>query len=275
MSRHPAKTALPADAAKGRGTHSHPSRAQYLVQKCLYGSGLALVFVTGLEGCASEPPPAAPVEAPVSTPAPAPTGNRAPRAISARVQPDNAHTLDDLRVRAEAVDPDGDIVTWQYQWYRNGEKLLGEIGEAFPASKTQHGDKLEVEVIPFDGRVQGAVFKSGSVTIQNSTPRLENEPPPGASLDGFRLSVRDDDDDPITFRLEGQPPGMTIDADGTLRWKNSSAEKPGEYAVSITVADGQGGTVTIKFALNIQQVSRPASAPAAPAPPAPASSPAP
>ena len=219
----------------------------------------------GLMACSKEPPPPTPVPAKLDvTPTPAPSGNRAPRAISARIVPENARTDQDLKVVAEAVDADSDMVTWQYQWYLNGEKLLGAIGETFPSSKTQHGDKLEVEVIPFDGRVQGTVFKSGPVTIQNTPPVLLNEPPPDASLDGFKLQVQDADDDPITFRLEGQPPSMSLDPDGTLRWPKSSAEQPGEYKLSITASDGHDGFITIKLALTISQTSRPATAPASP-----------
>lgn len=223
----------------------------------------APMLSVGLSACSRATPPPTPVSArPDATPTPGPTGNRAPRAISARIQPENARTDQELRVTAEAVDADSDMVTWQYQWYLNGEKLLGAIGETFPASKTQHGDRLEVEVIPFDGRVQGAILKSGVVTIQNTPPVLLNEPPPDAALDGFKLQVQDADDDPITFRLEGQPPGMSIDPDGTFRWPKSGIEQPGDYQVSITASDGHDGTIAMKLSLSISQTVRPAKAPA-------------
>src|SRR5919108_3891546 len=52
-----------------------------------------------------------------------------------------------LRAVAQAKDPDGDEVSFRYQWKRNGEKITGAVGEVLDwQDDFKKGDKISVEV---------------------------------------------------------------------------------------------------------------------------------
>lgn len=217
---------------------------------------ILLVLVAGalaFSGCSREKPAkvealATPTAAVDKTPVP---GNKLPAVGRIRITPETPKTLDDLRVEVSADDKDGQAITYQYQWYLNDEKLMGEIGDSFPASKTSHGDRLAVEVTPFDGKEQGKPKRSPEVTVRNTPPELKSQLSAGVSLDGFRFEVTDVDNDPITFQISGNPPNMTLSPEGVLRWKPSPTDKAGEYEVTVVASDGQGGNVTVKFPIRV------------------------
>lgn len=222
--------------------------------RCVILGGLLL----GTTACKKEEP-AAPVQ--VSTPTPVPvkadSANRAPVVTAVILGPEAPKTNDTLEVKAEANDADGDAVTYQYQWYLNGERLLGEIGQSYPESKTNHGDRLAVEVIPFDGKTQGAPQRSAELVIKNSAPELVSTLTAGSALDGFKFDVTDADNDPITFSLEGAPPRMSIGPDGVLHWKPDPSDKAGDYDVKVVASDGQGASVSVRFPIHMTAAVNP------------------
>lgn len=209
---------------------------------------VAIPVLLSLGACQKEAPPPPPPEAtPTAVPVKAGESNRPPMVTQLVLTPEIAKTNDSLQISATGSDPDGDSVTFQYQWFYNGERLLGEIGQSFPESKTNHGDRIAVEVTPFDGKVLGTPQRTAEVVIKNTAPTLDNQLTAGSGLDGFKFQVSDADNDPITFRLEGAPPNMSLSADGVLHFKPSPTDKAGEYNVKVVAEDGQGADVSISF----------------------------
>ena len=80
-------------------------------------------------------------------------------------------TTDDLVVQilTEAVDPDGDAVSYQYRWSQDGTLRPELSGAVVPAAETARGEVWEVEVIASDGVADAAGVRS-SATVQNSAP---------------------------------------------------------------------------------------------------------
>jgi hypothetical protein len=86
-------------------------------------------------------------------------------------------------VATEAVDPDGQLILWSYQWSIQGEdgamiEIIGGTGEALTGANFDRGDVVSCAATPTDGVSPGdPVDSKNLVTITNSLPSLE-----GASL---------------------------------------------------------------------------------------------
>lgn len=190
--------------------------------------------------------------APASSFAPQP--NHPPRIVSAKIFPEVPVGNSAFRVEVEAEDPDGDRITYAYQWVKGkeGERsaevsdIEGETGPTLSQAKITRGDLVAVKVTPSDWYGSGDTFQTQFMKIVNFPPRIVSTPPEGPSQEqSYRYQVEavDPDGDPLLFSLaEGAPPGMSIDSKtGLVTWAVSGG-KVGSYSYTITVEDGQGGT---------------------------------
>jgi hypothetical protein len=74
----------------------------------------------------------------------------------------------------------------------------------------------------------------------------------------YQVTAKDPDGDPLTYRLDRFPKGMTIDgSSGLIRWEPEKGQMftgRNEVVVSVTVDDGDGGTDTQEFTLIINEL---------------------
>ena len=83
-------------------------------------------------------------------------------------------------VGSEAVDPDGDPVTYAITWARNGSEYGGPTlsqqfsGDTVPAAQTQDGDRWKCSVVASDGVLTApvAVTERAVFEVQNPTSLL-------------------------------------------------------------------------------------------------------
>jgi hypothetical protein len=87
------------------------------------------------------------------------------------ITPDTPLTTDDLvcTIITQSTDPDGDTVSYSYQWYKDGQIQPGLISNSVPAVSTVKGETWRCVVIPKDGTVEGPSDED-QVTIRNSPP---------------------------------------------------------------------------------------------------------
>lgn len=157
---------------------------------------------------------------------------------------------DTLSVAAETSDRDGDEVTVQYEWTRNGEPA-GE-GKTFEGLM-KRGDKIMVMLTPFDGETKGR-----TVSLTNET---RNMPPVitehknfsfGGNIWRYQVKASDPDGDPLTYSLNEGPKAMTIDPDtGLITWKVPD-NFTGAAMFTFTVKDGQGGEASYAAKVTIK-----------------------
>jgi len=76
-------------------------------------------------------------------------------------------------ITEESVDPDGDIVSYTYSWYRDMEPVEGLTENRVPAAETMRGQTWQVVVTPTDSLSDGLTGQS-TVVIQNSAPSVED-----------------------------------------------------------------------------------------------------
>lgn len=173
--------------------------------------------------------------------------NGSPGSPTVAIVPESPYTADDLvaTITADAVDPDGDPVTYRYEWYLNNVVDGSLTTDTVPESLTAKGQIWKVRVYASDGIGEGPAAQD-QVTVQNSLP----------VVDGVTLSP-----DPAT---DGQAltatPGTYSDADGdavTLRYRwyvngtnlgpNSNSLTPSNFVrgdevwVTLTGSDGTEG----------------------------------
>jgi hypothetical protein len=159
------------------------------------------------------------------------------------VTPDFPLTTDDLTctVVVPSIDPDGDTVTYTYEWYKNDVLQPAYTTNTLPASATTVGDVWKCVVTP-----HGSDGPPGwdEVTIQNSPPVLAYIGPKSvnelATL-SFTATATDPDVPPqtLTFSLgAGAPPGASITSGGAFSWTPTEAQGPSSYVIRIIVSDG-------------------------------------
>jgi hypothetical protein len=71
----------------------------------------------------------------------------------------------------------------------------------------------------------------------------------------YTATATDDDGNPVTFSLVSGPAGMTINAtSGLITW---TPAEDGDFAVSISVADGLGGEAKQEFTIKVSETAKP------------------
>src|SRR5712691_8147341 len=127
---------------------------------------VVLIIASALCSCTAEPP-ATPggsqANATPVAPAAGPTGNHSPSVLSARIYPADVTLDTELRVDIQSEDADGDRVTYQYQWVVNGIPALGATAPVFKPERLKKGDRVTTEIVPTDGKADGAIFTTGPV----------------------------------------------------------------------------------------------------------------
>lgn len=155
----------------------------------------------------------------------------------------------DLIVHGE--DPEGDSVTYDYQWIRNGEEILGEKKSTLTPEHFKKGDFIRVRAIPSDGKVQGKPFLSEPVKILNSSPVIQEvriEPKIAYASDSLRVDVKSDDVDGdtvyCTYRWEKN--GVILTEEKTEILERSRFKKGDVIVVTVTPDDREGEGVPKK-----------------------------
>jgi len=160
-----------------------------------------------------------------------------------------------LGVVAEGYDTDGDPVRLEIVWRKNGQPAgTGNRLEA----PVKRGDKVSVEVTPFDGMERG---KSAALSreILNSPPAIEGQEQFQVTDNAvtFHLRASDADGDPLTYSLKDASAGMSIDRKtGLVRWVTSPGAT-GKVPFTVIVSDGSGGETTARFTVTVAEQPSP------------------
>ena len=97
--------------------------------------------------------------------------NGLPSSPIVSIQPQPAYTEDNLLAQAAgSVDPEGDLVTYTYEWFKNGTSQ-GITSASLSAGNTQKHELWTVRVTPFDSISSGTPTES-SITIHNTPPEI-------------------------------------------------------------------------------------------------------
>jgi hypothetical protein len=174
--------------------------------------------------------------------------NAAPEVRNVKLLPEVFKPGDLLRVEVTGFDIDGDEVTINYEWTKNGEPAGHDATIDLPVKR---GDSVSVRVTPYDGEESGR-----SVDLERD---ITNLPPMilehvEAVFDeknySYQVRAADPDGDPLTFKLSKAPEGMVINENGLITW-SVGAEVEGNFPVEVRVSDDHGGESVYSFAISI------------------------
>ncbi len=197
-------------------------------------------------------------EEPYGTPSAAIVGNRAPRMNGVQIQPAGRITAGaDVRVVADAIDPDGDPVTFEYTWWVNDEEQEVE-GPVFETLGLKAGDTLRVQIIASDGREESSPQISPPLPIVNGAPRITSTPSWATDTGKLTYQVVAEDPDGDTdlrFALGKAPAGMSItELGGLVEWL-PEPDQMGVHPIEILVSDSAGAYGSQTFELTLDPPS--------------------
>ena len=165
-----------------------------------------------------------------------------------------------LSVSVAAHDDDGDVLTYQYQWLKNGGTIAGETGATLDLAVAGKGDKddlISVRVVAFDGLLQSAPLTSPQVAIANSPPTFDQNLGDRSNVEGDAVSLAatatDPDDDALSYEATGLPPDLSINAttgliSGTIA---NGAASGSPYAVVVSMGEGLVADATHTFSWTV------------------------
>ncbi|MFT7521419.1 MAG: hypothetical protein ACI9MC_003570 [Kiritimatiellia bacterium] len=193
--------------------------------------------------------------------------NALPYVQSVVMNTDEAKAPDTLRVTAEVVDPDGDPLTLEYEWYVNGEEG-GSSDRTFSGSFGA-GDKVWARVRGDDGRGAGE-WVTGPVTrITNTRPTgvvasVAPAPPFAADAPDEEMDLlcaieevaTDVDGDDIRYYVKWTVDGVPFVKGTTTTVTGDSVSfsytNPGEHwACEVVADDDNGGLVSSTAGIDI------------------------
>jgi len=119
--------------------------------------------------------------------------NSPPSIVNLTLLPEKAYRGRELSSAIQGKDPEGDNVTYRYQWFRNDQEIIGEDKSSLRGDHFRKGDMIQVRVTPSDGKAEGPSVLSAPSKILNSLPEIQSvsiEPRlPGVS-DSLKAEVK-------------------------------------------------------------------------------------
>jgi hypothetical protein len=142
----------------------------------------------------------------------------------------------------QSKDPDGDSVTYQFQWIRNDEEIIGENKNALRSGVFKKGDLIRARVTPSDGKVNGTPFLSASVKILNSPPVVQEvviEPNVAYVTDRLKANLKslDLDRDFIYYTYQWEKNGVVLNEERGEILERGLFKKGDSIAVIVTPDD--------------------------------------
>ena len=192
------------------------------------------------------------------------TNNHAPFAPSVAITPSLPATGDDLScvITTPSTDPDGDEVSYSYQWYKD-EELQSELtSNIVGAEHTNVGEVWKCVVTPNDGTEDGESARA-EVTI-HSEPSPDNNPPELSPIGDqsvsegelliFTVSATDPDSDTLSYSASDLPAGADLSSStGAFSW-TPDYDQAGSYEVTFLVTDGNDGSDSETITITVSDV---------------------
>jgi hypothetical protein len=182
--------------------------------------------------------------------------NAAPGDPTVVIEPENPTTVDDLvaRIATPASDPDGDDLSYSFQWFCDVAVERDVTGDTVSADLTARGQTWRVVVVASDGDLEGPPVEA-ETTVLNALPEVEVSIAPEAPLTGEALVATatpfDDDDDLVTIAWSWQVDGTpTAFQEGSV--PEGETERGQVWTVTVEPNDpfGKGARATASVSID-------------------------
>jgi hypothetical protein len=179
--------------------------------------------------------------------------NRPPTISELRITPENPVAGAPLEASYNVSDADGDPVSVEITWFRNGEVVASNTPRL--AVATIREDVIEVTVTAHDGRATSPTVRTASVTVANRPPVMTSlsitPSVPGTTADLVAVAVATDPDgDPLSTSYVWRRNGEIVPGRTTAVLPASETTRGDQFTITATFSDGglsvaQAATVTI------------------------------
>jgi hypothetical protein len=168
--------------------------------------------------------------------------NSPPVITSVSILPEKPTKESELNLSIQSKDPDGDPITYQYQWLKNEEEIIGQNQNTLKKGNFKKGDLIRVRVTPSDGKANGMPFLSTPLQILNSPPIIQEiwmEPKLAYVTDRLKTNVKssDPDGDFIYFTYQWEKNGVVLNEERAEFLEKGQFKKGDSIAVIVTPDD--------------------------------------
>ena len=157
--------------------------------------------------------------------------------------------------RVQVIDPDGDVPSFTFRWFKNDKLIEGAGDPTLPLAHVRRGDQLMVEVVAHDEASASTPVKSNTMVVENSPPQFTSTPgaPQQADVEFmYQAKATDPDGDALKYELVSGPSRMSVSNEGTLTWAVPQGDQhQGDFPVRIRAMDSNGGEATQDFTIHL------------------------
>ena len=153
----------------------------------------------------------------------------------------------------KAYDPDGDPITFSLDG-PDGMQIDETSGVvAWTPTGAQANQSHHVAITASDGAASTMQLFDLPVQVDapNNAPQITSTPRQTAAIDQlylYQVDASDQNSDPLQYRLELIPAGMTVDQQGLVTW-TPQPDQLGSNSVRLIVEDGRGGFAAQEFTI--------------------------
>ena len=170
--------------------------------------------------------------------------NSPPVITSIAISPGQPTKESELSLYIQSHDPDGDPVTYRYQWIKNDEEIPGENSSTLKCESLIKGDLIRVKVIPSDGKMDEKPFLSNPIKILNMPPVVEEvyiEPKLAYVNSELKavVKVSGSDGDSIHYLYKWEKNKVVLPGEDTGILKPNQFKKGDSITVTVTPDDGE------------------------------------
>jgi hypothetical protein len=161
--------------------------------------------------------------------------NNPPTMNYVNITPTPAYTASTLTMSVNAADIDGDTITYEYRWYKNGAIISGQTSTTLASNQFVKNDAIIASARAFDGTEYSDWLNSSSLTISNTAPIA-------SSVVINPTSAYTDTD------LQGSYTYFDADGDSnqsTFRWFKNGAVIAGQTTTSLSSSNFVKGDIII------------------------------
>jgi hypothetical protein len=168
--------------------------------------------------------------------------NSPPVITSVTISPNKPNKESELILFIQSHDPDGDSVTFHYQWMKNDEEILRENSSPLKDGNFKKGDLIRIKVTPSDGKMNGKSFLSDPVKILNSSPMIQEvriEPKVAYANDNLKVSVRssDLDGDFVYYTYQWEKNGVILSEERKEILERGQFKRGDSITITVTPDD--------------------------------------
>ena len=168
--------------------------------------------------------------------------NAPPVITAVNILPEKPTQGSELNLFIQSQDPDGDPVTYSFQWIKNDEEMIGETKNSLSGKTFKKGELIRVKVTPSDGKVNGKPFLSAPTRILNSRPVIQEvwiEPKVAYVTDRLKANLKstDQDGDFIYYTYQWEKNGVVLNEEREEYLEIGQFKKGDAIAVLITPDD--------------------------------------